>query len=50
MKRRITSNFVVFTLGLLLFAGGAYLVYPPAGLIAPGAILMAISLFGGQKL
>ena len=53
MKRRFNLNpvvydLVIFIVGLLAFAAGAYLIYPPAALIGAGVILMAISLFGGQ--
>lgn len=49
MKRRIPVELLVFAAGLALFAVGAYLVYPPAALIVPGVILMAISIFGDKK-
>lgn len=42
------ASLVVFAAGLVLFAGGLWLAWPPLGLIGPGAVLMAISLFGGQ--
>lgn len=37
----------VFLLGLGLFGAGLWLAWPPLGFIGPGAILMAISIFGG---
>ncbi len=46
MKLHSSVNLVVFCLGLLSFAAGVYLIYPPAALIGCGLILMAISLFG----
>lgn len=49
MKPRNIVNLVGFIVGLLLFTSGAYLVFPPAGLIAGGLILMGISLFGGNE-
>ncbi|MDD5367470.1 MAG: hypothetical protein PHQ40_00430 [Anaerolineaceae bacterium] len=48
MKLKFSSNLAGFVLGLLLFAAGAYLVYPPAALIGSGMLMMAISLFGDQ--
>ena len=48
-KFRPDPNLVAFFIGLCLFAGGLYLVYPPSALIGPGIILMAISLFGGRQ-
>lgn len=39
----------VFTLGLVLFAAGLAWAWPPLGLIGPGAVLMAFTLFGGGK-
>lgn len=47
--KNIPINFMVFVAGLLLFSGGAYLVYPPAAPIGAGIILMGISLFGERK-
>lgn len=35
---------LVFALGLVLLAAGAALVYPPAGLIVPGAILVWLAI------
>jgi len=32
--------------GLLMLAGGLYLVYPPAALIVPGAVLIGLGLKG----
>lgn len=46
---KINPNLVTFASGLLLASVGAYLVYPPAGLILPGTVLMGISLFGDRK-
>jgi hypothetical protein len=48
-KIAIPLTMTVFSLGLLLFAGGIYLVYPPAALFCPGIILMAISIFGEPR-
>ena len=45
-KLKITTEMVVFSAGLLLFAVGAWFIYPPGALLASGAILMAISIFG----
>lgn len=47
--KNIPINFVVFLVGLVLFSGGAYLIYPPAALIGSGVILIGISLFGERK-
>jgi hypothetical protein len=49
MIRKIHPNQVVFVTGLALTAAGAYLVYPPAGLIVAGLVLMGISVFGDRK-
>lgn len=49
MKRSALFNLIGFALGLALLAGGLYLIYPPAALVIPGLILMAISLFGGGR-
>jgi prepilin signal peptidase PulO-like enzyme (type II secretory pathway) len=46
MKLKFSSNLVGFVLGLLLFAAGAYLIYPPAALLGSGMLLMAIAVFG----
>lgn len=32
--------------GLVLLGAGCGLIYPPAGLIVPGAILAAVAVFG----
>lgn len=45
----INPNLAVFAVGLVLFGAGAYAAYPPAGLIGPGIILMAIALFGDKR-
>ena len=47
--RNIPVNFYIFFMGLALFSGGLYLVYPPAAPIGAGIILMIISLFGERK-
>jgi len=49
MKPRITLNLAVFIFGFVFLAAGLYLIYPPAALIGPGLILMAIALFGGRR-
>lgn len=49
LTSRINANLVAFAAGLLLVTAGAYLIYLPAGLIIPGIVLMAISLFGDRK-
>ena len=36
----------VALVGAGLMAYGAWLVYPPAGFIVPGALLVALALFG----
>jgi len=45
---KLPIDLVVFLAGLALFAGGTWLIYPPAALIGAGCILMGISLFGGK--
>lgn len=42
-------DFIIFLSGLALFGAGVYLIYPPASLIAVGAVLMYITLFGGKN-
>jgi hypothetical protein len=37
---------VIGLVGLALIGGGAWMVYPPAGLICPGAIMTAVAIFG----
>lgn len=46
---KFNLNLLVFVLGLLLFSAGVYLIYPPAAFVCAGVILMAISIFGGQR-
>lgn len=51
MKRLLLSSSLIgFVLGLIAFAVGLALVYPPAGLIGAGVVLMAVSIFepGGK--
>jgi hypothetical protein len=47
MKSR--ADLIGFAVGMVLFGIGLWLAWPPLGLIGPGAVLMGISLFGGQK-
>jgi hypothetical protein len=47
-RRRINIDLAFFMVGLVLFALGAYLIYPPAALVGSGLIFMGISLFGGR--
>jgi len=47
--RRLASlngEFVVFSLGTLLLAGGAGWVYPPAGLLVGGGLLIGDVVMG----
>ncbi len=46
-----SANLVGFGLGLLAFAAGLALWWPPAGLIGAGVVLMAVSIFepGGKR-
>lgn len=47
MTKLLTSiNLIAFLIGLGLFAAGLWLAWPPAGLIGPGIVLMAISVLG----
>ena len=46
---KITPDAVVFALGLMLFSAGLAMAWLPLGLIGPGVVLMAISVFGGSK-
>jgi hypothetical protein len=43
------SPLVPFVAGLLLLSAGAYLAYPPAGLIAPGLVLLYVALAGEAR-
>jgi len=45
----ISSNVAPFFAGLLLLSVGAFLAYPPAGLIAPGLVLLYVSLAGESE-
>ena len=47
MTRRV--ELLVFVFGLILFGAGLWMAWPPAGLIGPGLVLMAISVFGAGK-
>jgi hypothetical protein len=40
---------VLGALGLLLLAGGLWMVYPPLALIVPGALLVLISAAGAWR-
>ncbi len=46
-----SSSLVGFALGLIAFAAGLALWWPPAGLIGAGVVLMAVSIFepGGKS-
>jgi len=44
-KDKINARDVFFFTGLLLIAGGMYLVWMPRSLIVPGLILTAYSVF-----
>lgn len=44
-----TVNLAVFLAGLLLLAVGLSLWYLPAGLAAAGAVLLYVTLGGGEK-
>lgn len=49
-KRSIVdARDVLAGLGLALVSGGAWLIYPPAAFIVPGAILTAIAIFGVRR-
>lgn len=37
---------LILLIGLGLLAYGAWLVFPPAGFIVPGAILSSVAIFG----
>lgn len=45
----VHSNVVPFVLGLVLLSAGAFLAYPPAGLIAPGLVLLYMTLAGDRS-
>lgn len=40
---------IVCAAGLLLLAGGCAMVYPPLGLIVPGAVLAALPVLGAMS-
>ncbi len=40
---------VMGALGIGLIGYGSWLIYPPAGLIAPGLLLVALAIAGGLK-
>jgi len=46
---RLPTQLIVFSIGLIAFCLGAYFIWPPLAPLALGAILMAISLFGGSN-
>jgi hypothetical protein len=45
----IAPRDVVLALGLALLGGGLYPVYAPAAAIVPGAILVAVAIFGVKE-
>lgn len=50
--RKVRPDWVtpaVFLVGLVLFGVGLGLAWLPLGLLGPGCVLMAISLFGDGK-
>ena len=47
VARRI--ELLTFFLGLALFGAGLWMAWPPAGLIGPGLVLMAISILENRK-
>lgn len=51
IRARITAypDGAAFVAGLVLFGLGLGLAWPPLGLIGTGAILMAVSVFGGGR-
>lgn len=36
-------------IGLILLAGGLYLVYPPMALIVPGVVLVTVGVIGAWR-
>lgn len=42
----IPPDLLAFTLGLLVFCAGLYMVYPPAAFIGCGLVVMAVVAFG----
>lgn len=36
----------ILIMGLTILSAGCFLVYPPAALIVPGVILVAMAIFG----
>ena len=42
---QIDARDLVFVVGLLLLAAGLYLIFAPAALVVPGAILTYVALF-----
>lgn len=50
--RRLAANYpdlAAFAVGLALLSAGCFWAWPPAGLIAPGAVLIAVALFGDKR-
>ena len=45
----LANGWPIFALGLALSSVGLWQAWPPAGLIWPGLVLMAIVLFGTQS-
>lgn len=45
IARQIDSRTVIFVIGLGLVSGGLVMVYIPAALIVPGAVLVALAVW-----
>lgn len=45
----LTSSIVPFVIGLALLSAGAFWAWPPAGLIAPGLVLLYVALAGDTE-
>lgn len=45
----MTSSLIPFVLGLLLLSAGSFWAWPPAGLIAPGLVLLYVALAGDTE-
>lgn len=41
-----TSREIMLLVGLLILGGGLWLIYRPAAFVIPGAILVAVAVFG----
>ena len=48
LARTFDVRDAMLAIGLALLAAGLFLVWPPAALIVPGAIMSAVAIFAGR--